>query len=476
MSNSIGNAESTVAKVIKFSMPVLIGLVIWFLPVPEGLKPVSIQMLAVFVATIVAIILAPLPMSAIAIIAGSVSILLGVINWKDFYSSNGTNLVWLVLLAFFISRGIIGSGLGRRVALLFLKLLGRRTVGLGYGLALTDLVLSPAMPSITARAGGVMLPVTRAISEALGSYPDEKSRNKVGSYLIQTAFHCNIMTASMFITAMAGNPLAVKLAGDQGVELTWLGWASAAFVPGIICLFLIPIVMLIINRPEITETPDAITVADAQLQEMGPVSRNEIYMAIIFVSLLSLWIFGKSLFGIGSGHAAALGVSAMLLLGIITWKDLLEEKSAWDTMVWIGILIMLAGKLKEYGLIGWFGGQIGDSLAGLSQFYAYLIVAGIYFYAHYFFASATAHIGALYPASLAILIVSGVNPFIAAITLACLSNVYGCLTPYAIGSAPVLFGAGYHTQGQWIRNGFIMSIIYLGVWLSIGPAWWSVIQ
>ena len=475
MSEATEKTTAETLNITKFIAPVVVGAIIWWLPVPDGVDPVAMQMLAIFIATIVGIVLAPLPMSAVAIIGGAAAVLLGIISWKDIYTANGTNLIWLVLMAFFISRGIIKSGLGRRVALLFLRLLGKRTIGLGYGLAITELILSPAMPSITARAGGVMLPITRAISEVLGSYPDEETRKKVGSYLIQTAFQCNIITAAMFITAMAGNPLAVKLAGDQGVEITWLGWATAAFVPGIICLALAPLVLMYVIRPTVVETPDAVDLAHRQLEEMGPVSRNEIITILIFVGLLFLWILGNKLFGIGAGLAATLGVCVMLIFGIITWKDALEEKAAWDIMIWIGLLIMMAGKLNSLGLVGWFSGQMSGMLEGTSTVLAYIFVVGIYFYAHYFFASATAHIGALYAASLAILIASGVNPFTAAITLACLSNIFGCLTQYAIGSAPVLFGAGYHNQQEWWRTGFIMSVIYLAVWMTIGPLWWRII-
>ena len=469
------SAHRSYIQPIKLIAPLVVGAIIWFLPAPDGLEPKAIQMLALFLATIVGIILAPYPMSVIALIGGSAAVLFGLIEWKDLHTSNGTNLVWLVLMAFFISRGIIKCGLGRRVALLFLRLLGRRTIGLGYGLAFTELLLAPSMPSITARAGGIMLPITRAISEVLGSFPDEKTRGKVGSYLIQTAFQCNIMTAAMFITAMAGNPLAVQLAGDQGVEITWIDWATAAFVPGIICLILIPLVMISINKPEITHTPDAVEVASKQLAEMGPISRNEIVTIVIFLGLMFLWISGINLFGIGSAQAATLGVCCMLIFGVITWQDCLEEKAAWDIMIWIGILIMMAGKLKSLGLIGWFSGEMGGMLDGMPKEAAYVVVVAIYFYAHYFFASATAHIGALYSASLAILIASGIKPFPAAITLACMSNVFGCLTQYAIGSAPVLFGAGYLTQQEWLKNGFIMSVVYLAVWLIIGPIWWGMI-
>jgi divalent anion:Na+ symporter, DASS family len=237
------------SKLRDLLIPVAIGGVIWFMPAPEGLSPKAVQMLAVFVATIAGIILAPLPMSAVALIGATVATLLGVIPFSAVVDSTGTDLVWLVVLAFFISRGVIKSGLGRRIALLFMRLLGTRTIGLGYGLALTELVIAPAMPSITARAGGVMLPITRAISEVLGSEPENETRKRVGRYLILCAFHANIITAGMFITAMAGNPLSVKLAADQGATITWISWAVAASVPGLLCLAVIPAALLWLAPP-----------------------------------------------------------------------------------------------------------------------------------------------------------------------------------------------------------------------------------
>jgi DASS family divalent anion:Na+ symporter len=195
----------------KVLVPVAIGIALWFLPPPAGLPLKAWHMFAIFVATIAGIVTAPLPMSAVAIVGATVGALTGVIGFDDVVKSTGTDLVWLVLLAFFISRGVIKTGLGRRIALLFMRMLGKRTIGLGYGLAITELAVAPAMPSITARAGGVLLPITRAIAEILGSRAGDESRTKVGSYLILCAFHANIVTASMFVTAMAGNPLAVTM-------------------------------------------------------------------------------------------------------------------------------------------------------------------------------------------------------------------------------------------------------------------------
>jgi DASS family divalent anion:Na+ symporter len=207
---------------------------------------------------------------------------------------------------------------------------------------------------------------------------------------------------------------------------------------------------------------------------MGPVSRTEAFMAAIFLGLLVLWVLGDTL-GIGATLAAAVGVSLMFLLRIIDWQDALDERAAWDTMIWIGLLIMLASKLNEYGMVKWFGNEVGVYLEGYRLLVIYALVAAVYVYSHYFFASATAHISALFPISLALMIAAGVPAFPAAIALGCLSNVCGCLTQYAIGSAPVMFGAGYVSQGEWWRVSFVMSVIYLAVFLLVGPLWWKLI-
>jgi DASS family divalent anion:Na+ symporter len=284
-------------------------------------------------------------------------------------------------------------------------------------------------------------------------------------------FHANIVTAGMFVTAMAGNPLVVKLAADQGVKIGWMDWAIAAFVPGIVCLALVPPLVMWIAKPTVRSTPDATALAQRELEKMGPVSRNEMVMAAIFAGLLLLWVFGEQI-EIEASLAAALGVSIMLAAGVLTWRDCLEERSAWDTVIWIGLLIMLAGKLNEYGMVKWFGAEFSAHLKGRPGIAIYALVALIYFYIHYFFASATAHVSALFPLSLALLAGGGVPLFAGAVGLGALSSMCGCLTQYGIGSGPVMYGAGYVTQGEWWKAGFLMSIVYLAVWLVVAPLWW----
>jgi DASS family divalent anion:Na+ symporter len=190
----------------------LLAVVIWLIPPPSGVQPRAWHLLAIFVATIVGIITKPLPMGAIALFGIAATALTRTLSINQALSGFGNSTIWLIVVAFFISRGFIKTGLGSRIAYLFMAALGKKTLGLSYGLIATDLVLAPAIPSNTARAGGIVFPLVLASAKAFGSEPNDGTGRKIGAFLMQAAFQGNVITSAMFLTAMAANPLAAKLA------------------------------------------------------------------------------------------------------------------------------------------------------------------------------------------------------------------------------------------------------------------------
>lgn len=75
--------------------------------------------------------------------------------------------------------------------MIFVRWLGKDTLGLSYGLVLSEAVISPVMPSSTARAGGIFLPIIKSLAEANESFPKDKSARKLGAYLIQSQLQVN---------------------------------------------------------------------------------------------------------------------------------------------------------------------------------------------------------------------------------------------------------------------------------------------
>jgi DASS family divalent anion:Na+ symporter len=460
---------------IRLGVSFIIGIILWFLPPPEGVTTEAWHLFAIFVATIVGIILEPLPMAAIAICGITAVTLTHTLTLKDALSGFSHPVIWLVVIAFFISRGFIKTGLGARIAYIFMKMLGKKTIGLGYSLIATDFVIAPAIPSITARAGAVLYPIVRSVAEAFDSHPGNGTERRIGSYLILNSFYGNLVTSAMFLTAMAANPLSVQMAADQGIDITWLSWAVAAFVPGLSSLLVVPFVLYKLYPPQIKDTPRATEMARNKLAEMGSLKRDEAIMLGTFALLLLLWIFGRELH-IHSAVAALVGLTILLLTRVLTWKDLLAERSAWDTFIWLSTLVMMASFLNKLGLVGWFSGSIGGLFGDTGWLPAFLALSLIYFYSHYFFASNTAHISSMYAAFLGVALAVGTPPLLAALVLAFFSNLFSSMTHYGTGPAPVLFGAGYVRLADWWKLGFAVSIVNIVIWLGIGGLWWKVLR
>jgi DASS family divalent anion:Na+ symporter len=414
-------------------------------------------------------------MGAMALLGIAATALSGTLTINQALSGFGNSTIWLIVVAFFISHGFIKTGLGSRIAYLFMAALGKKTLGLSYGLIATDLVLAPAIPSNTARAGGIVFPLVRASARAFGSNPDDGTAHKIGAFLIQAAFQGNVITSAMFLTAMAANPLAAKLAGQMHINVSWGQWAIAAVVPGLVSLVLIPFLLYKAYPPEIKETPGASELAKQKLLGMGKMRRQEWIMLAVFILLLFLWIFGDQLAKIDSATTALVGLGVLLVTGVLTWKDILEEEGAWDTLVWFAALVMMASFLNELGLIPWFTHAAQGMVGGVNWIIAFLALCLVYFYSHYLFASQTAHVSSMYAAFLSVSVAVGTPPLLAALVLGFVGNLFSSLTHYGSGPAPVLFGSGYVELAAWWKLGALASIINILIWLIVGGLWWKLL-
>ena len=453
---------------------ILVGAAIWFLPVPSGVQPSAWHLLAIFVATMVGIVLRPIPMGAMAFVAAAFAVLSSTLTISEATAGFGSTVVWLVVAAFFIATAFIKTGLGIRIAYHFMRVLGKSSLGLAYGLVVTDLVLAPAIPSNTARAGGIIYPILKSLCASLGSDASLGTERRIASFLTVTAYQSVVVTSAMFLTAMAANPLVAELAAQQGVEITWALWALAASVPGVLSLLIVPFLIFRLYPPEITWTPEAPELAKKHLREMGPMKREERILLLVFILLLGLWIFGGVL-GVHATAAAMAGVGVMLAAGALDWEDLLKERSAWDTLIWFAVLVMMANQLGELGLLDWFSGQVSSVLANGHWLPAFLSLSLIYFYSHYFFASNTAHVSAMYAPFLVLALAVGTPPLLAALVLGFFSNLFASITHYGTAAAPVLFGSGNVEIGTWWKLGALISVVNITIWLGVGSLWWKLL-
>ncbi|WP_286928074.1 anion permease [Flavobacterium sp. UBA4197] len=459
-----------------------VGMLLWFIPEPEGVKPEAWHLFAIFVATILGIILKAAPMGTMCMIAIGITAFSQVLAPGEAGKSItlalrgfGDKVIWLIGISFFIARGFIKTGLGNRIAFLFIRIFGKSSLGLAYGLGLADLCLAPAIPSNTARGGGIIYPIMKSMAISFGSEPDKpETHRKLGSFLTLNSYNMNLIASSMFLTGTASNPMCQKFAADLGIKISWMSWALAAIVPGLVSFFVIPFVLYKLYPPELKKTGDAPQVAAKKLKEMGPISRNEWLMLFAFFLLLFLWITGD-LFSIDATTTAFIGLIMLLLTSVLTWEDIKSEKGAWDTIVWFSVLVMMASSLNELGFIGWFSNLVKVQIGDLSWQIAFPVIVLVYFFSHYLFASATAHVAAMYAALLGVGVSLGIPGLLLAFMLGFIGSLYGTLTHYGHGPAPVFFGSGYVDLKNWWLRGLETGLILLFIYMAIGGLWMKII-
>ena len=360
------------------------------------------------------------------------------------------------------------------MALLLVRLLGRSTLGLAYAQVGAELLLGPIVPSNTARGGGIVAPVSRSLSEALGSHPRE-SPERAGAFLSLVGAHANLITAAMFLTGMAANPVFTRAARDvYGVEFGWGRWALGAIVPGLLALGLLPLLLLAVQPPTVRDGRPAQARAREELREMGPWSFPQRVMAGVFAGMLTLWAT-SGLTGLDTTLVAWLGVAVLLLTGAHPWERMARDHRAWDSLIWLGGLLTLATGLKDLGVVAWFAARMQDQVAGAGVLATVLVLALVYFYSMYGFSMLTAHITAMAGAFLAVCLAAGVPALLAVPLFAYFSNLCACTTNYSSGPIIIYYGLGYVPPGRWFRIGFLVSLFHLAIWIPVGLLWWKVL-
>lgn len=464
------------SKAWRALVPLAIGVIIALLPVPQGLTPNSWYFFAIFVAVIVGLVLEPLPAAAVGFIGVSLAATLGLvatkpgdsIKWALSGFSNTT--VWLIFGVFMLTLGYEKTGLGRRIGLSLVRVLGRTTLGVGYAVTVADVILAPFTPSNTARSAGIIFPIIKHIPVLYGSLPGETAR-KIGAYILWTAFAATCVNSSLFLTGLAPNLLALALVKETvQMSFSWSEWFMG-FVPvGVPLLIILPYLIYKIYPPEIKSSEEVPVWASGELAKMGSFTLKELVMAVLVVLALILWIAGGKF--IDATNVTLVVISLMLITGIVNHDDILGHKKAWDILVWFATLVAMADGLNKVGFIAWFAkGSIGF-LAGVSPVMMMVLLVAIFFIIHYMFASSAAHAAAILPVMLAAgAEVPGMPVKVFALLLCYSLGLMGILTPYATGPGPVYFGSGYISRREFWGHGFVLGMIFLIFLLGIGTPW-----
>lgn len=471
-------------KMWKLGVLVLIPLIIFLIPPPEGLPLLAWRLFGLYLTAIVGLVLKPYsePVILLASVAAS-AVTIGntpvpkeqAIRMGQVLSGYQSGTTWLVFAAFTLSAAFVTTGLGKRIAYYLIGKMGSTTLGLGYVTVFLDLLIAPATPSNTARAGGIVFPIINSVASALGSEPGTSPR-KVGHYLMINIYMVTKTTSYMFLTAMAPNALALSMmAPILKIDLSWGQWALAAAVPGLLCLLLTPLIIYFCYPPELKKVNNK-EISAKGLQELGPMKQSEKMLAVLFLMALGGWVFSQQLH-IDASTVALCVMAAALVINVVSWDDVLKNKGGWNTLIWYGGIIGLSSTLTRAGFFAWLADTLQANLNfGDHNTLALLAILFLSVAIRYLFASGGAYVAAMVPVFATVGAVAGANPMLLALGLL-FSNAYGgAMTHYGGAAAPIIFGAGYNDTKSWWIVGAIIGFGSLIVHCTIGIAWWELLM
>jgi len=459
--------------VIKGLTCLAVPAVILLFPTPQGLSTDAWRLFAFYIGAIVGLVLRPLPEPVVLLTAlAGISLLFNKTGIALAGFSSPTS--WLVFSAFLVGQCFIDTGLGRRIAFMLIDRMGQTSLRLGYAAALTDLILSPATPSNTARSGALVFPIFQSVVVTLDSHPGETA-NRIGSYMMLALFQISLVTSTLFITANAVHGLTIAFAKNiLHLDITWMQWAMAMLPPGLILLAIIPWLIYKLQPPTIT-TIDNKVIAAKGLKELGPMTFKEKMLAFLFVLATIGWATG-SITKIDSTAVAIGFITLCLITGVVSWSSLLKSHGAWSTLIWYAGILSFADALSKAKFFDWLGKLIGSTV-NFTEMNQTVVLLGILFISiivRYFFASSAAYVSSFIPVLMSIGVAAQLPSMMLALLLGVSSMMGSLLTHYGNGAAPILFGAGYVNQATWWKTGHIVAILGIFVYLIIGLPLWRI--
>jgi len=471
--------QAEVAKPTKSLVGLAIGfgllLALHFGPTMTGLKPESQSALGVFLWFIVCMVSDALPKAIVGFATPLLLVLFSGLKPGVAFKAFSTDIFFLGAGAFVIAGIMMGTPLGRRIALTLVTVLkSNRVTRIQVGLGLADVAVGSVLPTVSETA--LFLPVTKAIGTLMKGkehLPEVKRINT--ALLLQTPGLTPLFTGTLILTSHFPNIiLAGQLKETQGIYISWLDW----FWLNLPLWGLLPIMFFYVFhyfKLWKLEIPGAEEQIPRFRQELGPITWPEIWGLICIGIGLLLWIT-ESVHKIQSGMVALIAASLLFMpWGKIKFETV-NSFIMWDTLILLGGAISLGTVLYDVGVIKWLSDFIVEPVKklGLPTIPTMIVLAFALHIARAGVVSAVAMGAAFIPLIIGMAKSFGLNvlPFSLVLTN-CLS--YAFFLPISITAFLIAWGASGATGWTAIRFGTFLSIISNLYVLFVQTAWLALI-
>jgi len=428
-------------------------------PTLPGLRPTSQSVLGIFLWFIICMVTDALPKAVVGLVAPLLLVVVAGIKIPQAFNAFNTDIFYLGAGAFIYAAIMMGTPLGKRIALTITTAMkSNRVTRILFGLSLSDLAIGGVMPTVSETA--LFLPIAKGVGTLMRGkeHLPEVRRTNTAILLLITGL-MPLFTGPLILTSHFPNIMLVaNLKESENISISWVQW----FWLNMPLWGLLPILFFYVVwyfKLRKLDIPGAETEIPKMKQELGKITWPEIWALISLGIGVTLWVT-EEFHGIKSGMVALLVVLMMFMpWGKIKFKDI-NPHIMWDVLMLLGGAISLGTVLYNSGAVTWLANIIVDPIkgAGLPVLAVlFILVFGLHI-ARAGIVSAVAMGAAFIPLTIGIAKALGYSilPFTLIVTN-CLS--YAFFLPISITAFLIAWGASGSSGWDIIKFGGLLSII-----------------
>lgn len=461
-------------KSLGFIAGILVFIIIYFTPAPEGLSAEGWHTAAVTLLMGIWWITEALPIAVTALLPIVLLPVLNITTIGEATSPFANPLIFLFMGGFIIAVAMERWDLHKRIALNIVKFVGVKPSSIIMGFILASAFLSMWV-SNTATAL-MMLPIALSILKLVENQKEQSEKLNFEIVLILSiAYSCNIGGMGTLIGTPPNALLAGFMSENYGVEIGFAQWMMVGVPLMIVSLPVMYFLLAKVIYPvKLDELPGGATLIHDKLANLGAISNAEKKVAFVFALTAVLWISrplltdfipGLSDAGIAIGAAVLLFIIPVDLANrrfVLSWSE--AEQLPWGVLILFGGGLSLASAISSTGLAEWIGQGVGV----LGSWPVFLLVGLVVFLIVFLteMTSNTATTAAFLPILASVAIGLGENPLLLAIPAA-LGASCAFMLPVATPPNAIVYGSEKITIPEMSKAGFWLNLVFIAL-LTVG--------
>jgi di/tricarboxylate transporter len=346
--------RSSGKKLLLLAVAVAVGLIILFMPTPQGLTPAGQRVLAITGFTVALWVFQIVNNGIAAVLMMALMIASGV-KPPDALSGFSSGSWWILAAVLFYGCAMKSTGLAQRVSYYILSLFPATYTGILFAFFVIGLVLALGIPSMTVRTA-IMVPIAWAVVQSL----DIKPGSKGSALIILTTVEMAVVPGVGLLLSSLNGPVIQSVFQAKHLPLSYFEYAEVMVLPTLVVCVLLILVNKIVLKPD-----EALTVesgfAKSQLRLLGAMTRNEAVTSVVVLISIFLWAMPAGwhpelkFLHMPSFVIGMCGLAIFGFAGIIKDSDMGTGVS-WTLLLFIGGVFSLQTVVQAVKITDWLGG------------------------------------------------------------------------------------------------------------------------